>query len=88
MIPAVGWGWMRIGRPLSSKGGVISNTCSTHATNMKSVASAKYRPGHILLTAQHSLLAGSSEEQTYRLPDPKITPLGSAASGFSLPSLK
>ena len=30
----------------------MSNACSTHATKMNNVASAKYLPGQILMTAQ------------------------------------
>ena len=30
----------------------MSNACRMHATKRNSVASAKYRPGHILLTHQ------------------------------------
>ena len=32
----------------------MSNMCNTYATKMKNVASAKYLPGHMLMTAEFS----------------------------------
>lgn len=48
IIPSFTSGAILIGLPWVSRGGDILKTCSTDATIMKTVLSAKNRPGHML----------------------------------------
>ena len=66
----------------------MSNACSTHATKMNNVASAKYLPGQILMTVQYLPVYLWTRETAYRRPNPKITPVGSITFVPDPPSVK
>lgn len=56
MMPCVCPNLTGIGAPSASRGGLMSNTCSTDTTVMNSESSAKYRPGQILSTTRSQCL--------------------------------